>query len=464
MPDIAPILAHLDADLEPALERLFALLRHQSVSTDPAYAEGCRAAAVWLKEDLASIGIEARLADAGGQPIVIGHGGEGAPHLLFYGHYDVQPVDPLELWDHPPFEPMILEGADGTEMIHGRGASDDKGQVMTFLEALRAFHAVRGRLPCRITVLLEGEEESGGEALTRFLETDADELRADLALVCDTGMWDAETPAISTMLRGNATEEVTIRAADRDLHSGFYGGAAANPIHVLAAALAAMRDGAGRVTLAGFYDHVPELDPEIRAQWDALGFSEEAFLGAIDLAVPAGEAGRSALEQVWSRPTAEVNGIWGGYTGAGFKTVIPSEAHAKVSFRLVGAQDPEQIRDAFRAHIRAHLPPDCSASFESHGAGPAITMPTDAPAFATARAALSEEWGTEAAFIGCGGSIPIVGQLKRALDLDTLLIGFALEDDRIHSPNEKYNLTSFTKGCRSWVRVLATLSEGGGKV
>jgi len=237
-----------------------------------------------------------------------------------------------------------------------------------------------------------------------------------------------------------------------------YGSAAANPIHVLTRILGDMRDETGRVTIPGFYDGVPELAPELKAQWAGLDFSPEAFLGEVGLAVPAGETAYSALEQVWSRPTAEVNGIWGGYIGAGFKTVIPAQAHAKVSFRLVGDQDPEAIRTGFRKFIEDRLPTDCRASFVSRGGGKASVMPLDDPAFEKARQALSEEWETKAAFIGCGGSIPVVGQFQSMLGLDSLLIGFGLDDDRIHSPNEKYELTSFTKGARSWARVLAALA------
>jgi len=460
MPELRPVLDHLDADLDQALKRLFALLRTRSISTDPAFAEECRNAADWLARDLAEIGFEARVQETEGHPLVVAHDLSGpGPHLLFYGHYDVQPVDPLELWHRDPFDPAIETGPGGEKIISGRGASDDKGQLMTFVEAVRAFRAVQGALPCKVTIVLEGEEESSGDNLAKFLKTNRDELGADLALVCDTNMWDRDTPAICTQLRGVASDEVLLQAANRDLHSGFYGGAAANPLHVLTRALAGLHDARGRVTLPGFYDGVRELSADLQRQWEALGFDAEAFLADVGLSHPAGEADRSVLEKIWSRPTAEVNGLWGGYTGAGFKTVIPAEAHAKVSFRLVGDQDPERITESFRAYMRGAIPPDCRVTFTGHGASRATTMPTDASAFEKARQALTEEWGKEAAFIGGGGSIPIVGDFKATLGLDTLLIGFALDDDRIHSPNEKYELRSFAKGCRSWARVLAALSS-----
>jgi acetylornithine deacetylase/succinyl-diaminopimelate desuccinylase-like protein len=453
---LGAVLDRIDADLPQALERLFALLRIESISTDPAYARPCSDAADWLVAELRSIGLEAGRRETPGHPMVLAHGGEGEPHLLFYGHYDVQPVDPLEQWTAPPFAPTIRESITGTA-ISARGASDDKGQLMTFVEALRAWKTVEGSFPTRITLLFEGEEESGSPSLVPFLKANAGELRADLALVCDTGMWDAETPAISTMLRGLASEEVTIQAADRDLHSGMYGGPAINPIRVLTRILASLHDDAGRVMLPGFYDGVADLSPEIKAQWDGLNFDAGAFLGAVGLGTPAGEQGYSALEQIWSRPTCEVNGIWGGYTGKGFKTVLPAEAHAKVSFRLVGDQDPEAILESFRTHVDAHLPPDCTARFARKEPSRATVLPVDAPAFARAREALSDEWPRPAVFAGCGGSIPIVGHFRDILGMDSLLIGFGLDDDAIHSPNEKYSLASFHKGTRSWARVLAAL-------
>jgi acetylornithine deacetylase/succinyl-diaminopimelate desuccinylase-like protein len=454
------VLAHVDASLEPALERLFALLRIRSISTDPAYARECRACAEWHAADLAGIGFQASVRDTPGHPIVVAHARAGSgPSALFYGHYDVQPVDPLELWDHDPFEPKLATLPDGTRIIKGRGASDDKGQIMAFVEACRAWRAVTGALPIPVTLLLEGEEESGGVNLPPFLRDNAAELKADIGLICDTNMWDARTPAIQTMLRGLCGEEVFIHAASRDLHSGFYGSAAANPNRVLARILAELHDADGRVTLAGFYDGVPELPENLRKDWDTLGFDAGAFLGEVGLSVPAGEKGRSALEMVWSRPTAEINGMGGGYQGEGFKTVIPAVASAKVSFRLVFDQDPHKVRAAFREHVRARLPADCRAEFKEHGSGSAIRFPVEAPAFAKARQALGEEWGKPAVFIGGGGSIPVTAELKKALGMDVILAGFALEDDRIHSPNEKYNVTSFHKGMRSWARILDALSR-----
>lgn len=452
-----PVLARIDADLPLAIERLMALLRMPSISTDPDHAEDCAQAAEWLAEDLRDIGFDARTHETPGRPMVVGQGGEGARHLLFYGHYDVQPVDPLPLWHRPPFDPAIEETPRGP-VIRGRGASDDKGQLMTFVEACRAWRAVHGRLPLRVTMFFEGEEESGSPSLVPFMEGNRELLRADLALICDTGLFDRHTPAFTTQLRGLLGEVLTITGPRMDLHSGSYGGAAINPIRVLARIIASLHDADGRVTLPGFYDGVPELSPELRAQWDALGFDEAAFLAEVGLSVPAGERGRGVLESIWARPTCEVNGIQGGYTGEGFKTVLPSQAHAKISFRLVGTQDPDAISAAFRALVREMLPADCRVEFQPHGGVPASVMATSDPAFEKARQALSDEWPRPAAFTGSGGSIPIAGYFKTILGMDAMLVGFANDDDLIHSPNEKYDVRSFHKGIRSWARILAALA------
>ena len=452
------VLGRLDAGLDPALGRLMALLRIPSISTDPAHAADCEAAAAWLAADLTSIGFEAAIRPTPGRPMVVAQGGpaDAARHVLFYGHYDVQPADPLPLWRRDPFDPAIEDGPGG-RVIRARGASDDKGQLMTFVEACRAWVAEAGALPCRITMLLEGEEESGSPSLVPFLEAHADELRADVALICDTGLHDGRVPAIVTSLRGLLGEEVTIEGPDRDLHSGQYGGLAMNPARVLTRILGGLHDEAGRVQVPGFYDGVTEPPRAVLAGWAGLGFSVEDFLGRVGLSHPAGEVGRTGLEMLWSRPTAEINGIWSGYTGAGFKTVLPSKAHAKVSFRLVAGQDPLRLRAAFRDWVLARLPPDCTATFDGHGASPASAMSVGDPVFAATRAALSEEWGMEAAFVGAGGSIPIAGSFQDVLGMESVLAGFARDDDAIHSPNEKYDVESFRKGMRSWARVLARL-------
>jgi acetylornithine deacetylase/succinyl-diaminopimelate desuccinylase-like protein len=455
------VLQEIDDGIDKSLDRLFKLLRIESISTDPAYKDRCRAAADWLASELSAIDFDAAVRPTGGHPMVVGHDRNvaGKPHALFYGHYDVQPVDPLAEWHAPPFEPLLTTAANGTKQIRARGACDDKGQLMTFVEACRAWKAVGGGLPIRVSILFEGEEESGSQSLEPFLTENADELRSDLALVCDTGMWDRGHPSITTMLRGLVGEEIVVTAANRDLHSGGFGGAARNPLHVLADVLSALHDEDGRVTIPDFYDGVGDLPADIRAQWAALDFDDSEFLGEVGLSIPAGETGRSVLEQIWARPTCEVNGIFGGYTGDGFKTVIPSKATAKVSFRLVGDQDPGHVRERFHAFVRERIPADCSVEFRPHGASPALRLPFDGPYLQCARRALADEWGTEPAIAGGGGSIPVVGAFKRLLGMDSLMIGFALDDDRVHSPNEKYDLSSFHGGIRSWARVMAALAE-----
>ncbi|MEQ6247480.1 M20/M25/M40 family metallo-hydrolase [Sulfitobacter sp. HNIBRBA3233] len=454
------VLSRIDTDLPHATERLLDLLRIKSISTDSAFKQDCQDAADWLIQDLQSMGIDAEKRPTPGHPMVVGHAGpaDGKPHLLFYGHYDVQPVDPLNLWHRDPFDPAVEE-TDTGKVIRGRGAADDKGQLMTFVEALRAWKEVEGEFPCRITIFFEGEEESGSPSLVPFMEENAEELRADFAMICDTTMFQSRTPAITTMLRGLLGEELTIKAATKDLHSGMFGGVSINPIRVLSRIIASLHDDTGRITIPGFYDGVPELPEELRQQWQGLAFDHAGFLGEVGLSHPAGEQDRTPLEMIWSRPTCEVNGIGGGYQGEGFKTVLPAEASAKISFRLVGDQDPLAIRESFRKMVEDMLPPDCEAEWKAHGASRASATSIDDPAFAAALGALSDEWQVPAAYIGCGGSIPIAGHFAKILDTTPMLIGFGRDSDQIHSPNEKYDMESFHKGMRSWARILDAVSR-----
>ena len=453
-----PVLARIDADLPQATDRLLALLRIPSISTDSDYKSDCDTAADWLVADLQSIGFDASKRPTPGHPMVVAHSGGDGPRVLFYGHYDVQPVDPLDLWDRDPFDPQIEDTAKG-RVIRGRGSSDDKGQLMTFLEACRAWKAEHGSLPANITIFFEGEEESGSPSLTPFMEENREELTADIALICDTGLYGESTPAIVTQLRGLLGEELTITGPDKDLHSGSYGGLAMNPARVLARIIASLHDENGRITVPDFYDGVPELSNELAAAWDDLKFDHKEFLGDVGLSEPAGEKGRRPLEMIWSRPTCEVNGMWSGYTGNGFKTVLPSQASAKISFRLVGTQDPLKIRENFRKMVQQMLPADCSIRWSEHGASRASMMNTVHPAFNQARQALSDEWPNAAAYVGAGGSIPIAGHFQEILGMDAMLIGFGKDDDAIHSPNEKYDLSSFHKGIRSWARILHAMTS-----
>jgi acetylornithine deacetylase/succinyl-diaminopimelate desuccinylase-like protein len=460
MPQLEDVLSTIDANQGAALDRLFSLLEIPSVSAIPAHFPDCDRAADWLVRELGQVGFEAARVETQGRPMVMGSAKaktRDAPNVLFYGHYDVQPVDPLNLWKSPPFSPRIDAGQTGERSV-GRGAAHDKGQLMTFVEACRAFRE-NGGLPCNVKVLFEGEEETGSPSLPAFLTQHGKSLKADLLLVCDTNMWDPETPAITTMLRGLVMEEVVIHGPNRDLHSGLYGGAAINPIRVLARILADLHDANGAVTLPGFYDGVEELPEEIATQWRDLAFDGADFLGKVGLSVPAGEKARSTLEMIWSRPTCDVNGIFGGYIGEGTKTVLPAKATAKVSFRIVGKQNPERISQSFRTFVRSRLPADVTAEFIPHGASPALGLATRSEALRRARRALEAEWGKPPALVGAGGSIPIVGAFKRELGMDSLMVGFGLDDDSIHSPNEKYERSSFHRGARSWAHILAALSQ-----
>jgi len=408
-------LAYIDDHLEASLERLFSLMRVASISTDPAYAGECRRAATMLADELSELGFDARVAETDGHPMVVAHHAGPGPHVLFYGHYDVQPVDPVGDWRRDPFDPALEKRADGSTIIVGRGASDDKGQLRTFIEACRALKASKGSLPCRVSMLIEGEEECGSSNFAPFLRANSIELKADLALACDTSMWNAHTPALTMSLRGLATGELHLKAASRDLHSGLYGGPARNPLAALASILAGLHDADGRVTLAGFYDGVPEISEATKRVWSELDFDEAAFLGAVGLRHAAGERGYSVMEQIWARPTVEINGVSGGYTGPGTKTVIPSEAMAKISFRLVGSQDPDKVWDSFERYVRESLPSDCAVRFVQNPGSKAITLVRDSAAVVAAKYALDAEWGKNTVLMGAGGSIPIVNSLKEAL-------------------------------------------------
>jgi acetylornithine deacetylase/succinyl-diaminopimelate desuccinylase-like protein len=456
------VLARVDSDLPDAMDRLMELLRIQSISTDPSFKAECDRAADWLVADLSALGVRAEKRPTPGHAMVVGHVGEDlgpdVPHLLFYGHYDVQPVDPLDLWNTPPFEPQLEETPDG-QVIRGRGASDDKGQLMTFVEACRAWKAVHGALPCRITFFFEGEEESGSPSLVPFMEAHADELKADIALICDTSMVSRGVPSIASQLRGMLKDEFTITGPRIDLHSGHYGGPGLNPLRELSRIIASFHDDQGRVAVEGFYDGVHEVPEDQLRQWQDCGFDEAEYLNSVGYTQAHGEVGYSTLEQQWARPTLEINGLWGGYQGAGSKTVIPSQAHCKITCRLVGDMDPDALRARIRAHVAAQLSPDAKVDWDTDMEGsPASVMNINRAEFEQARQALSEEWNREAVFCGMGGSIPIAGYFTTILGLDSMLVGYANDDDAIHSPNEKYDVRSFHKGIRSWVRILAALT------
>jgi acetylornithine deacetylase/succinyl-diaminopimelate desuccinylase-like protein len=418
-------------------------------------------AAEWLQAQLRELGLTVSIIPTPGHPVVLGHhpgpAGGKAPKVLFYGHYDVQPADPLELWNSPPFEPQLVDGPRGKRIV-ARGAVDAKGQSMMFIEALRAWKTAGGGIPAPVIVLMEGEEEVGSPNLEPFLKAHRAELAADFALISDTNMWDIDTPALSTRLRGMCNCEVRLKGPRMDLHSGLFGGSALNPVNVLAKILGELHDKDGRIQVPGFYDDVRAVTPEQAREWEALGFDEAAFLKGVGLTTPGGEKGLPGLQRIWARPTADINGIWGGYSGPGSKTIIPSEAGAKVSFRLVPDQNPHAIFEGFQAFVRERLPAGMEVTFQGFGMAMGIEIDTNTPWAKAAKDALQQEYGRPAVMIGSGGTIPVVEQIKRVLGIDSLMMGFGLEDDQIHSPNEKYELTCFHKGTRSHALLLGKLA------
>lgn len=452
------IRARLIDGFDRSVERLSALLRIPSIGTDPAYQASTLEAAEWLVRELNEIGFDAGLRETPGQPAVVAHHpgpGDEGPRVLYYGHYDVQPAEPLDLWTSPPFEPTIVKGANGKRIV-ARGAVDDKGQSMTFIEAFRAWKEVHGTLPVAVTVFLEGEEESASPSLEAFLKAHGGELDADVCVVSDTNMWDIDTPAIGIMLRGLLYLELTIHGPSQDLHSGLYGGAVPNPLNVLTRILGDLHDQDGRVRIPGFYDGLDDLG-DLDEAWRALDFDEARFLGHAGLARSTGEAGRSTLERIWSRPTCDLNGLFGGYTGAGAKTVIPAKASAKLSFRLVPGQDVRRIKEGMKAFLDARIAEDCRYELDELGAAPALKVSTNSPFLKAAEAALSDVFGRAPILVGMGGSIPAVGAIREHLGIESILMGFGLDDDRVHAPDEKFELQCFRNGMLSHAVLLGKL-------
>ena len=458
---IDSVLAKTNANQPAGIERLMEFLRIPSVSTDPAFAADVRRAGEWACKMLTECGFESRLVKTHGHPMVLakhpGPKGVTAPRVLFYGHYDVQPADPIELWTSPPFEPVIMSGPMGKRVV-ARGAVDDKGQVMTFFEALRAWHECAGGPPCPVTVLLEGEEESGSESFEPFLREYAKELECDVAIVSDTGMWDIDTPAITTMLRGLVYVEAKLKGPSHDLHSGLYGGAIANPINSLARMIASLHNDDGSIAIEGFYDQVKPLPEKIKSQWDTLDFNDAEFLGKAGVSKGFGEPGFNAMERTWCRPTCDCNGIKGGYQGEGAKTVIASEATAKISCRLVADMDPEDAFKKLSAHLQARVPAGYTLEMKTFGKNPPIRVKDESPYLVAAERGLAKVYGKNPVCIGTGGSIPAVGLLQRILGVESLLVGFGLDDDRVHSPNEKFELSCFRRGALSHAAILAELA------
>lgn len=428
-------------------------IRIPSISTDSSYKEDVRRAADWLVDHLKAIGIqkaETRATD--GHPIVYAeHIVDSAlPTVLVYGHYDVQPPDPLELWDSPPFEPVQKDGH-----LFGRGTADDKGQLFMHVKALEAWLKAETSPPLNLKFIIEGEEESGSNNLVPFIERYQDELKADVVMISDTAMFAPGIPSITSGLRGMAYCEVTLIGPDRDLHSGVYGGAVENPISALSRLISNLHDNLQRIKLPGFYDNVVEMSEHERETYAELPFDEEEWKASIGIKEARTEDGYSVLEATSARPTLEVNGIWGGYIGEGAKTVLPSRASAKISCRLVPDQEPKEIAQKLRKYFQVNTPRTMTLEFrELHGGYP-VLVATSTPAMQSAKAALQGVYDREPYFTREGGSIPVVADFKRILGLDTVLMGFGLASDAIHSPNEKFELARFHQGIEASIRFMA---------
>ncbi|MEO5364048.1 MAG: dipeptidase [Magnetococcus sp. DMHC-8] len=452
------ILAALRQDRLARQQQLEEYLRFPSISSDPRHAADMAACADFSAQLLQQAGMEqVTVHPTPGHPLVVGwwKRAPGRPTILIYGHYDVQPVDPLALWEQPPFVPRY-----DRQRIFARGATDDKGQVLMHIQAVAAVLRTTGALPVNVIFLLDGEEEIGSPNLPAFIKAHRAELAADLALVSDSYMWAEGQPAVTAWLRGLVLLEMVMTGPNRDLHSGSYGGVLANPLEMMARLLASLKDDQGTVRIPGFYDRVCPPDPVVRQQWAQLPFDEAAYWRDLGLTQGWGEADYTLLERLWLRPTLEINGLWGGYTGPGGKTVLPSRAHAKLSMRLVPDQDPEAMAALVAAHLLAITPPQVTLEVNRlPGGGCAVAVPHDLPAMQAARRALRESFQQEPLWIGEGASIPIVADFATLLGIHTLLIGFGLPDANAHSPNESLHLPTFHAGTDSLVRLLHYLAH-----
>ncbi|MGI6206707.1 MAG: dipeptidase [Anaerolineae bacterium] len=455
MPDWAQ---YLEANRPRFLEDLSALLRIPSISALPEYAPEVERAGEWIAAHLRSMGIEdARVLATGGHPVVFGSwmGAPGKPTALIYGHFDVQPVDPLDEWVSPPFEPAVRDGR-----IYARGATDNKGNLMAALVGVEALLRTTGRLPINVKFLLEGQEEVGSPQLHTFIPAHRDLFACDFALNADSGQWSETEPALAMGVRGICLLEMTVHGPKTDLHSGGFGGAVQNPLHALAEIIAGLHGPDGRVTVEGFYDGVAELTPEERAAIARVPYDEEEFKAQAGVQELWGEAGYTTLERLWVRPTLEVTGMWGGFTGQGSKTVLPAEAHAKISCRLVPNQDPEQVLAALVRHLETHVP--VGAWVEVHpretNTQP-YSVPADHPANQAVADVLKEMYGREPYQVRTGGSVPVLGMFLKHLGIHSIGFGFGLNDEQTHAPNEFFRLASFERGQEGWCRLLERLAQ-----
>ncbi len=457
MKNLPAVLAHLEQRRDSILGELIEFAAIPSVSTDPAHAADVVAAAAWVATQLSAAGpFTVRTIPTPGASIVYAEwlGAPGAPTVLIYGHYDVQPPDPLELWQSPPFEPTLRDGR-----LYARGASDDKGPMLIPIKVAEAFFAVGGRLPVNLKFMIEGEEETGSPNLEPFVTRHRELLAADVVISADGGMWRIDEPSLTVANRGLAGLELTLSGPAKDLHSGRHGGSVANPLHAMASLIASLHQADGRVAVAGFYDRVRELSPAERAGIAALPFDEATYLGQVGAAAAVGEAGYSTLERQWTRPTLEVNGMWGGYEGPGQKTIVPSVAHAKITCRLVPDQDPDEIVALVTRHLESHLPEGTRLTVMpgDHGARP-FHVGGDNRALKAAELALQETYGVAPLIVRMGGTVPVAEIFQRVMGLDTVYFSFSTGDEDFHAPNEFFRVHRLHEGLAAWARLWDRLA------
>lgn len=440
------VLQHLQESKQQALDLLFDFLRIPSVSADSAFQNDMQTCARFVSDCMTDAGLQTEIIETAGHPIVYGEriGDPSKPTILVYGHYDVQPPDPLDLWTSPPFEPQVRDGK-----IFARGATDDKGQLLTHLIAIAAWVKQTDSLPVNVKVIIEGEEEVGSDHLDKFLEENQDKLKADVAVISDTSQYGDGIPAITYGLRGIIAAEVRLTGPSKDLHSGVYGGSIANPANAIAKLCGSLVDDNGRITVPGFYDDVQELTPEELEQFQKLPFDEQSFLNETGSSAAFGEEGYSTLLRRWVRPTCDVNGILSGYAGEGPKTIVPSTAMAKITCRLVPNQDPDKIMAALQAHLEAQCPPGLKFDFQTYHGCEAFAFDPTSPWITAASAALETAFGRSPVFIREGGSIPVVSSFQQILNIDTLLLGWGRNTDNLHSPDEHFHVEDFERGVRA---------------
>jgi len=448
---IDPVLAYLENHRNRHVEQLCDWLRIPSISSIKAHDQDVRRAAMFVHDELKELGLAVELIETDGHPLVYAET-EQRPErrtLLFYGHYDVQPVDPLELWDSPPFEPAIRDGA-----IYARGGSDDKGQLYTHVKALEAYLKTGTEPPVNIKFIIEGEEECGGPAVYRYVEANPDKLACDAVVISDTSLYDEDTPAICYSLKGLAYMEINLEGPGADLHSGSFGGTVQNPGNAICEIVAKLKDADGVVQIPGFYDDVLPVDDAEKAAFASLNYTDEVLLRDTGAPAPFGEKGYTTLERMWARPTCDVNGLWSGYSGEGAKTIVPAKAGAKVSMRLVPNQDPKTIARLFTEYVHAIAPEGVKVTvIDHHGANP-VMVPRDSPMMEAGMRAMERGFGKRPVFIREGGSIPIVGTFQDSLKSPVLLLGYGLPNDNIHSPNEKFHIENFVNGIRTTAHLL----------